>query len=548
MINYSLSDLAHYKIGKDELLKLVDSIGMEVESIRGDEAEIELSPNRPDLLDMTGFVRALSFFAEKARPKENLYSIVNEPEIRVEVGKKVKSIRPFIAAMVVKNADLSGNTLKYLINFTEKLCDTYGRKRRKIAIGLHNLDVIKGPLTYDAAHDKSFVPLGSNKEMSFEETIKSHGKGIEYGSILAAKSPKSLYPFLADSKNVLALIPITNCELTRVKSSTKNLFIDITGTSRNAIKGVLDMIACSFIDSGAEVYPCEIAYGDKKVKTPELEYREFRIKKISIEKTAGVVIDQSKMIGLANKMGYPAAKYGNYMLVYVPPYRTDVLNEQDIIEDMAIAYGYDKINPMPIMGFSNGVPEEYRTYINGVSKLMVGFGFSEAMNTYLTGEKLNFENLMRRHEPRSVVSFTYSKTELATMLRTSILPQLLQNLCQSTHERMPQRLFETGSTFHVVDGKVKEISRLCFVSEHSKANFAEVKSVIESIMGYLNIGKYSIKEFDDPAFINGRCASIELGKETLGYFGEIAPQVLENFKLEEPVVAAEIRMDIISKG
>lgn len=547
-INYSVSDLEDRRINKEELFKLVDSIGMEVEDIKGDEAIIDISPNRPDLLDLVGFTRALSLFAERVKPKENFYSIKNEPIMEVKVGKGVKSIRPFINVMVVKDIDLSGNKLKYLINFTEKLCDTYGRKRRKIAVGLHNLDVIKGPLIYDAAHDRSFVPLGADKKMTFEEIIKSHSKGIEYGYILTTNNPKALYPFLADSQNILGFIPIINSELTRVRSSIKNLLIDITGTSRNAIQGAINMIACSFIDSGAEVYPCSIVYKDKKVKTPELMYREFRIKKISIEKTVGVAIDESKMIGLANRMGYVAAKYGNYMLTYVPPYRLDVLNEQDIIEDIAIAYGYDKINPMPVVGFSTGVPEEYRVYVNNISKLMIGLEFSEAMNMYLTSEKLNFDSLMHKYEPGSVVSVIYSKTELATMLRTSILPQLLQNLGQSTHERMPQRLFEIGSTFYVDKGRVKESARLCIVSEHPKANFSEIKSVVEAVIKYLSIGRYSIKELDDPAFIKGRCASIGLNKETLGYFGEIAPQVLENFKLEEPVVAAEIRIDLIKKS
>ena len=111
--------------------KLVESLGMEVEDIKGGEATLEISPNRPDLLDIAGFVR-LSFFAEKTTPKEHLYSIGNAPAMRVEVGKAVEPLRPFIAAMVVKNADLSGDELKYLINFTEKLCDTYGRRRKKL--------------------------------------------------------------------------------------------------------------------------------------------------------------------------------------------------------------------------------------------------------------------------------------------------------------------------------------------------------------------------------------------------------------------------------
>jgi phenylalanyl-tRNA synthetase beta chain len=312
----------------------------------------------------------------------------------------------------------------------------------------------------------------------------------------------------------------------------------------HAVTSTASLFACSFIDAGAEIYPCSVVYGNKKVTTPELAYKEVRIKKISFERTIGAVIDDSRMIGLLNRMGYPAAKYGNYILVYAPPYRLDVLNEQDIIEDVAIAYGYENIAPLPVVGFFTGVAEDYREFFNSMSRLMIGLGFTEAMNVYLTSEKLNFDSMMRSCEPDSFVGITYSKTEAATMLRTSILPQLLQNLGQSVHERMPQRLFELGSTFSVEKGKVKEIPRLCLVSEHSKANFSEIRSAIEVMVKHLGLKKYSIKEHDDTAFIKGRCASIEVGGRMLGYFGEISPQVLENFRLEEPVVAAEIRMDM----
>ena len=547
-INYSIKDLEDRGINADRLTKLVESIGMEVEGIKDGEAMMDITPNRPDLLDIVGFGRALLYFSGRAAPKDNFYRISDGPAMEVAVGNAVKSVRPFIAAMIVRDVDLSGNKLKYLINFTEKLSDTYGRRRRKLAMGLHNLDVIKGPLTYDAAHDRKFVPLGKSEKMSFDEIIKNHGKGVEYGGIVTANNPKALYPFLSDSKNILSLIPIINSNLTRVSGSTKNLLVDVTGTSMNAVAGAISMIACSFIDSGAKVQLCEIVYRNKRVKTPELSYTEFRIKKFAVAKTIGAVIEDNQMIALANKMGYTAAKYGSYLLVGVPPYRLDVLNEQDVIEDIAIAYGYDKILPLPVGGFSVGVPEDYRDYFNKVSRLMIGLGFSEAMNTYLTNEGLNFESVAHKHEPEKVVSVAYAKTEVTTMLRTSLLPQLLQNLGQSMHERMPQRLFEIGSAFGVEKGKIKESRLVGIVSEHSKANFAEMKSVIEAVMKHIAAGKYSIESFDDPSFIKGRCARIRTSEYVLGCFGEIAPQVLENFKLEEPVVAAEITMDRIRKA
>jgi phenylalanyl-tRNA synthetase beta chain len=128
------------------------------------------------------------------------------------------------------------------------------------------------------------------------------------------------------------------------------------------------------------------------------------------------------------------------------------------------------------------------------------------------------------------------------MLRTSILHELLQNLGISKNERMPQRLFETGSVFSVSGGKPEEYPRIALVSEHAKANFAEIKSVVESALRHMAVGDYSIEEAHDGAFIDGRCAFVKAGGAAIGIFGEIHPEVLEMFGLEEPVVAAEMNL------
>jgi phenylalanyl-tRNA synthetase beta chain len=143
-----------------------------------------------------------------------------------------------------------------------------------------------------------------------------------------------------------------------------------------------------------------------------------------------------------------------------------------------------------------------------------------------------------------IIRIAYSKTENATMLRTDILPSLLKSLSISTSEPLPQKVFEVGETFSINSGKVFENISLAMATEHSKATFAEIKSVAESIMGSLGM-EYAIKAGKNPSFIEGRCAAVEVGGETVGFFGEIHPAVLNNFKIEEPVAALEL---ILIKG
>jgi phenylalanyl-tRNA synthetase beta chain len=544
IITFEIDDLARLGVEKASIKDIVDRLGMSLEALDKDTATIDITPNRPDMLDIVGFARAALFLLGKKAPKEKFYSIKNNPAMKITVTKAVKKVRPFIAALVVKNVDLSGNKLKDLINFTEKFCETYGRKRKKIACGLYNFDSIKGDLKYDASKNEEFAPLGSKTKMSFVEIIKNHQKGIEYSGALGSSK---IYPFLADSENIFSLIPIINSEHSRVNNSTKNLLVEFTGTSQNAVEAAIDMMACSFIEVGAEVYPCEISYPNKKVVTPQLEYREIKIRRSRVENTLGVYLEDNKIIGLGNKLGHVTAKYGNYTIFYIPPYRIDVINEQDVIEDIAIAYGYDKIEPMPVVGISAGRPEPLRVESNRVSKLMIGMGFTEAMNTYLTNEKLNFTDMGHKDAPESTISVGYAKTEAITMMRTNILPWLMQNLSNSTNEKMPQKLFEIGSVFSINNQDVIEEINLGMVSEHSKSNYSEIKAAVLELLKFLNTAKYTLKELQDSTFIEGRAAKIMVGNEMVGYFGEISPKILSNFKIEEPTVAAEIKLSVILK-
>lgn len=541
IVAFELEDLKRLGLGESETKKAITTLGMSLESTEDGTITIDVTPNRPDMLDIVGFSRAVLLVTGKRVPKEKFYSIKNPPITRISVTGAVKRTRPFISAAVVKNVNLEGNNLKNLINFTEKFCETYGRKRKKIAIGIYDYDKIDGELTYDASHEGEFVPLGSNTKSKFSEVLKGHEKGVEYSGILG-KGKRKLYPHLKDSKGVLSLIPIVNSEEYRVTNSTKNILVEMTGTSRNAIDKALQLIACSFMDAEAEIYPCEIVYPSKARVTPELEYERIRIRKSVIDKTLGISIEEGRIITYANRLGHVAAKYGKNTLVYVPPYRIDVMNYQDIMEDIAIAYGYNKIIPLPVMGVSNGLAEESKEQANRISRLMIGMGFSEAMNFYLTNENTSYASMNHEADEHSTIKVGYAKTESITMLRTSILPLLMQNLGNSMHESMPQRIFEIGKVFRMENGVVIDDTHIGIASEHSRANYSEVKAIVIELLGFLGLKDYDISELDDGAFIKGRCAEVIVGKEQIGYFGEISPKVLNNFRLEEPVVAAEINI------
>ena len=537
IVEFDKKNLARLGIPSSEIAKAVERLGMSNEGESETSVEIDITPNRPDLLDITGFARAAQLLSGKRVPKENHYA-AKPPVLDVMVEASAKRARPFIAAAVAKGVNLTDGRLKDLINFTEKFCDTYGRRRKKVAVGLHNLDAIHGNLTYGASKDGTIIPLGQSAPRSFAEVLSGTPQGREYSGIIG----KGAVPFIKDAKKTISMVPIINSEQTRVTESARNLLVEITGTSLSAVNESLNLISCSLMDAGAEVFQCNVSYGNKAIATPSMEYRKTKVRASMIEKSLGVYMGESTMVGMANRLGHVAAKYGNSILVFSPPYRVDVLGEQDIIEDIAIAYGYDRIDPMPVIGHSVGIPEESALLYNRVSTLMLGLGFTEAMNPYLTNERLNFE-MVGGKPSKDAIMIEHSKTESITMMRTTLLPALLQNLGSSSHDSMPQRLFEVGSVFRMGPRPI-EGRRLGIVSEHSRSNYSEMKAAVTEVFRLFGIEALQFRRSEDPRYIPGRGALITDAKGTkLGSLGEIAPEVLGNFRIEEPVAAAELDID-----
>ncbi len=539
VVAFDVKDFEERGYPAKRLQELLPSLGMEAEIAESGEIKIETMPNRPDLLDFIGIIRALDHFTGKRSPRENFYKIEKEPVLVIDVDPSVKKIRPYIAGIVAENVDFSGNLLKYAINFTNKFTETYGRKRRKLALGIHNLDRIKGNITYAAAEEGKMTPLDESGEVSFSDVLKKNEKGIEYGGMYSSQKKPKL-PFIKDGEKVLAVIPIVQCEQTRAKEDTKNIFIDITGTSEVAVENAANLIAAALIYSGATIYPVTVNYRKSAVQTPEFKEKQMKMSLRRAEFTLGVALGRHNVVGLANKMGYTAAKYGNSIVFFVPPYRLDVISERDLIEDVAIAFGYDNITPLPVTGVADGLAQDTAEQENRLATSMVGLGYTEAINSILTNEITNFENVQHKYKEGEYVQIADAKTEQTTMVRTDIVPCLMQNLSISTNEKMPQRLFEIGRVFSLDGSTIRESSKLAFVAEHSRANFSEIRSSVEAMLKLSRIDDYKIEATNDASYIEGRCAKVVSNGSTLGIFGEIHPKVLSRFGLEEPVVAAEL--------
>ncbi len=516
----------------------ISEIGMSLEDKDSNKRIIDITPNRPDLLYFYNFIR--EFKLHKNIVKPHSYIIENKPIGDLYVSNEFNQIRPYSIAFAVKGLNFKEHDLEYLINFSDKLTDTYGRKRKKIALGIHNLDMVKFPIFYVLSENKEFEPLRFDGKIKFSDFVNNDDfKG--YSDIVKNESEK--YPILKDTEKILSFVPVINSAKTSIDENTKNILIDINGTDKTAVLNAAKMISSSLMDIGCSIYPIKVHMTNREnsFSILEIEDKSIKVSSLDFNKIIGLNLNFDECVELIEKSGYFISKYKQPNIYpIIPPYRTDVFSENDIIEDMAISYGYKNIESKDIKEASNaGRPNKIQIYKNKIAEFSVGLGYTEASNFYLTNKEIEFEKVGRPYS--KPIELMNSKTNSFTIVRVSLLPSLIENLSISSNLSMPQKLFEVGSVFELNGDMVNETIHLAMVNEGPKVNFNLIKSDLDALFRYLKMD-YKLKESEDPAFIEGRRADVYFESKKIGVIGEISPQVLENFSLSEPLIALELEL------
>ncbi len=531
-------------VGADRktILENLPMIGCDIERVYEDHVDVEFFPNRPDLYSVEGVARALRGFLDIERGYKNYE--VREGSWSILVDESVLPVRPYIRGCVVKGLEMTDEVIRSLMEVQEDLHWTIGRNRRRMAIGVHDLNKIKFPLRYKAV-DKSFsfVPLDFDRVMTVEEILDEHPKGKMFSFILEGKEA---YPMIVDADgDAISFPPIINAEKTRVTEETKDIFIDVTGFDEYVDKA-LNILATMLADRGGRIESVRVIYPNETYVSPDLSPKRMSVRKREIFDLLGFKLSDEDITVALERMRYGVESIDDESLsVLVPPYRADIMHEWDVIEDIAIGYRYDKIEPEYPKTVGIGVTHPWNDVRDAVRDVMVGLGFLEVITFTLTNEEIQYEYTRRKAEPwRDYVPLLHPITEEHTILRTDILPKLLEVLSVNKHHPMPQRIFEVGD---VVVGMRNRLRLACCIT-HSRANFAEVRSVVQAVMRELDI-KWDVDECDDEMFIEGRRAYVIVGGRKVGVFGEVHPEVLEKFGIQNPVVGFELDLtDVFNCG
>jgi phenylalanyl-tRNA synthetase beta chain len=495
----------------------------------GDKISCELNPDRPDMFSVEGIARALKgMLGVETGIKKYVVG-----ESGLTLRKDGANIRPFIACAIVKDVVLSDYLVKSLMQVQEKLHMTIGRGRKKVAIGVHDFDKVVSPLIYRDVTDEKFVPLNMTEEMTIKEILEKHPKGIDYAHLV-----KDVYPMLYDKEGVLSFPPIINSERTKVTENTTSLFIDVTGTDEKAVNQALNILVCNIAERCGKIFNVKVV----GKLTPELEPKELIVDLETLNKTLGLELTDDQAIEALEKMRYSAKKKSGKLTVGIPPYRADILHVVDIIEDAAMGYGYNNIEPVLPKLATIGNESQLEKDSRKTRELMVGLEFQEILTFVLTSRENNFAKMNYRGECAELLNPMSSEYGIC---RTWLLPSMMKTFFPNKNKEYPQKIFEIGDCMlldETQENKVRQVRKLCGAISYDNANLTEIKSVVESVLKSLG-REYEIQDNDHPSFIQTRCGKIVSDGREIGFFGEIHPKVLENWKIEKPVIAFEIEVE-----
>ena len=534
-LSYSRLQKLIGKVSKKQISDSLPFLGLDIESEDKNLVRVEYSPNRPDYSTDIGIALGLQGLlgiktgALKLKIKKS-----NEYSINVKSG--VSKIRPYVTGIVAKNGKINEEILEQLIQMQEDLHMGIGRKRKKSSIGIHDLDNISFPLTYTTTNrNAKFIPLKSTKESSVSHILENTDVGRDYGYILGNSAQ---VPMIIDSNgDTVSFPPIINAAITTITTKTKNLFVEVTGINKEDAEDMLSVVVTILQTAGFTLESVKIS--GAKNSSPKLEPKKISVNPTLINQMLGLNLSTSKIISSLKKSRLDASIKGKNIICTIPAYRFDIFGPMDLVEETALGYGIQNLEPTLSPSQTLGQINPISIQLKSLSQIMIGLGYLEALNSSLSSKRVLYE--MTNRNATKIISVLDSKSQEHTILRDSILPGLLENLSRNIHESYPQKLFETGTIF-LEDNPINEKTSFAAVSAHPDANFTEIKSILQAALQTGFSLEIKTKTSTHETFEKGRTASILVNGKTIGVMGEINSKSIENYKIRVPVVGFEIHL------
>ncbi len=567
--------------------------------------KIDIPANRYDLLCMEGLVRALLVFQGKlAAPVHTAPEPANGAARQtMTVSAATGQIRPFVVCAIMRDVTFDADSYASFLDLQDKLHHNICRRRTLVAIGTHDLDTIQGPFSYEALppSDIRFRPLFEEREFEAKEymdMLRTHpDKKSNLGKFTGIIYDSPVYPVIYDAnRTVLSMPPIINGEHSKMSAATKNIFIECTATDYTKALVTLNTMLAMFGEycKVPFVYePVNVVYADGTTRsTPDLSEPEFRANMAEVRTILGLDeagISPAGACELAGKMmlrdpTYDAAT--DQIVVRAPITRADILHECDVVEDVAVAYGFNNVVERIPPTLHLGKEQPVMKLTELLRYEMAAAGYIEALTFGLCAEREAFAYLNRENDGNTAVVMANPMDENNEIVRPALLPGLLKTIAcnQEVGVSKGLKLFEVSDVCLLDEasetGAVNQ-RHFCAVYTGPTAGLEFIHGIVDRVFELMQIRpaksveaasltrsqrkdagaggegagdgapvrRYIIRESDCATYFPLRSADILLDRgdgsapTKIGEMGVVHPTVLKEFKLVYPASCVEINLE-----
>ncbi|WPG98436.1 phenylalanine--trna ligase beta subunit [Acrodontium crateriforme] len=542
------------------------------------QLKIEIPANRYDMLCFEGIAMNLNvFLGRQPMPQYRLKAPANGQLQTVTVTEDTARIRPYFSCAILRNIKFTKSRYESFIALQDKLHQNLARQRTLVAIGTHDLDTIEGPFTYEAQPPEAikFAPLNQTKEMTGKEMMEFYEKDKHLSRYLPIIRDSPVYPIIYDkNRQVLSMPPIINSNHSKITLNTKNVFIDITATDKTKLEIVNHIIISMFSQYCEEPFTIEPVnivspHNGESRTAPDVTPRKSQASAKFINSVCGLDESRESISDLLKKMcisAKPSTTDEDVIDVDIPITRADVLHQADIMEDVAIAYGFNSLPrqfPSTSSSVAAALPINKLSDIIRLESAMAGW--AEVMPLTLCSHDENYAWLNKQDDNKAI-RLQNPKTAEYQIVRTSLIPGLLKTIRENKRHAVPMKIFEVGDVCYK-DATAERRSRnekhfaACWYGKTS--GFEQVHGLLDRVMMMLKaalitredglkdpkVQGYWIEELDESTYLPGHSAAIYLqiaGQKAkqIGSFGILHPTVLKHFELPFPTSTLEINAEV----
>lgn len=545
---------------KDGVLRIIDEnivLGTDIRKILDLDdtvVEFEITPNRPDCLSIVGMAREIAAsFDKKLNPinVKNLKEIENKSLLNITIHSD--DCKRY-SASIVKDVTIKESARKvqnYLLNSgirpVNNIVDLTNFLMLELGQPLHafDLDKLEGNISIrNAFEGEKVVTLDDVERILSSEDM-----------------------LICDDVKPIAIAGVMGLKNSEIDENTKNIFIESAFFTKKTIKytskrlglkseasiryekgltsehtmNVLARFLC-LLEKNVKCKIDSIFDVNKEETTSKLIEFDTNL----VKRLLGVEIKNSDIITYLDLLEIKTEVKGDVIICTIPYFRTDLVIQEDIVEEIGRLYGFCNLNPTPILAPNTiGRKSKKRILEDKIKNILLNLGLYEITTYSFIGgsiikkSKMNTQNTVKILNPLG---------EEFSIMRKSLIPNIIEVLSKNLNYKNEDLLvYELGNTFHTVENyEVPLEKKRLVIGSYGKYDFYYIKDVIINLFNVLNIKNMEfIKNNCIDYFHPGVCADILANGEKVGEIGQISYDVCKNFSIKKNIFVCEIDIEKI---